>query len=140
MRRSPISLAPAQRAAWPVQRRFSHLRPVDPARRNGTPLYEVNNRGNIAIPPAQRGVAQQRSDLDGGAGNGPVSGLYALVGLAADVAVMAIIGCAAGAVAMQDGAPITGKVAYDLIVNVPDRARFTGMLPSARWSGRLTPR
>jgi Alpha/beta hydrolase domain len=117
---------------------FLVLRPVDPARRNGSLLYEVNNRGNIAM-------LRQLSDAS--PSNDPVSTADAGNGFlfrqgftlvwsawAADVA--AAVGdnrlVLRAPIATQDGAPITGKVAYDLIVNVPTAAtRFAGLFGTA---------
>ena len=101
-------------------------------------LYEVNNRGNIAI-------LRQLNDAPGGndptttadAGNGFLfrRGFTLLWSAwAADVATtpgdkrMVL----SPPVATKDGAPITGKVAYDLIVNAPRAsARFTGNFGTA---------
>jgi hypothetical protein len=114
---------------------FLVLRPLDPARRNGTLLYEVNNRGNIAIL-RQLNEASFSNDptSTADAGNGFLfrQGFTLLWSAwAADVA--AVPGdnrmVLQAPVATENGAPITGKVAYDLIVNVPTiAARFTGML------------
>src|SRR5712691_4388997 len=117
---------------------FLVLRPLDPARRNGTLLYEVNNRGNIAIL-RQLNEASFSNDptSTADAGNGFLfrQGFTLLWSAwAADVA--ATPGdnrlILQAPVATQDGAPITGKVAYDLIVNVPTiAARFTGIFGTA---------
>src|SRR3989442_6976559 len=117
---------------------FLVLRPLDPARRNGTLLYEVNNRGNIAIL-RQLNEASFSNDptSTADAGNGFLfrQGFTLLWSAwAADVATtpgddrMVL----QAPVATEDGAPITGKVAYDLIVTVPTiAARFTGIFGTA---------
>lgn len=114
---------------------FLVLRPAQPARGNGVLLYEVNNRGGIGIL-RQVNEAQPSNDPSAvqEAGNGFLFRQgYTLVwsAWAADVA------AAPGEkrmlldapVATDRGRPITGKVAYDLIVNAETPvARFTGML------------
>ena len=117
---------------------FLVLRPREAARGNGMLLYEVNNRGGIGI---LRQINEARSSNDPvtvqEAGNGFLFRQgYTLIwsAWAADVAT------APGEkrmvldapVATDRGRPITGKVAYDLIVNAPAPvARFTGMLGTA---------
>ena len=117
---------------------FPVLRPIDAARGNGTLLYEVNNRGNIAILRQLNDAAFSNDpETPAEAGNGFLfrRGFTLLWSAwAADVA--ATPGdnrlILRAPVATQDGAPITGKVAYDLIVNAPTAmARFTGMLGTA---------
>jgi hypothetical protein len=118
---------------------FLVLRPVDAARGNGTLLYEVNNRGNIAMlgqlneAPFSRNNPTTSVD----AGNGFLFRQgFTLVwsGWAADVAATPgdnrlILNAP---VATDRGRPITGKVAYDLIVDTPRPvARFTGNLGTA---------
>ncbi|HEY7662256.1 MAG TPA: alpha/beta hydrolase domain-containing protein [Xanthobacteraceae bacterium] len=117
---------------------FLVLRPASGARRNGTLLYEVNNRGNI-------GMLRQLDEA--ASGNDPTSAAHAGNGFlfrrgftlvwsawASDVA------AAPGdprlilraPVATDNGVPITGQVAYELIVNAPrEAARFTGVLGTA---------
>jgi hypothetical protein len=130
-----LSLAPRnQRGLVEFSADFLMLRPVDPARRNGTLLYEVNNRGNIAIL-RQLNEASLSNDptSTADAGNGFLfrQGFTLLWSAwAADVA--AVPGdnrlVLRAPIATKDGAPITGKVAYDLIVNLPTaQARFTGI-------------
>jgi hypothetical protein len=117
---------------------FLVLRPVDAARSNGVLLYEVNNRGNIAILRQLNDAAFSNDpETPAEAGNGFLfrRGFTLLWSAwAADVA--ATPGdnrlILRAPVATENGAPITGKVAYDLIVNVPTAsARFTGMLGTA---------
>ena len=117
---------------------FLVLRPVDAARGNGMLLYEVNNRGNIAMLRQLNDAAFSNDpETPAEAGNGFLlrRGFTLLWSAwAADVA-----GTAGddrlilrAPVATENGAPITGKVAYDLIVNAPTAiARFTGMLGTA---------
>ena len=121
-----LTLAPRnERGLVEFSADFLVLRPVDPARRNGTLLYEVNNRGNIAIL-RQLNEASFSNDptttADGGNGFLFRQGFTLLWSAwAADVAAtpgdnrMVLH----PPIATKDGAPITGKVAYDLIVNVP---------------------
>lgn len=118
---------------------FLMLRPVDTARGNGLLLYEVNNRGNIGILRQLDGTTTGNNDpaTAADAGNGFLfrQGFTLLwSGWAADVATtpgdkrMVL----AAPVATDRGRTITGKVAYDLIVNAPSAAaRFTGMLGTA---------
>ena len=117
---------------------FLVLRPTDFTRRNGTLLYEVNNRGNIGIL-RQLDEASFSNDpaTVAHAGNGFLFRQgFTLVwsAWAADVA------AAPGddrlvlhaPIATEAGAPITGTVAYELIVNAPRAvARFTGLLGTA---------
>ncbi len=134
-----LTLAPRnERGLVEFSADFLVLRPVDPARRNGTLLYEVNNRGNIAILRQLNEASfsnDPTSTADGGNGFLFRQGFTLLWSAwAADVAAtpgdnrMVLH----APIATKDGAPITGKVAYDLIVNVPTiAARFTGMLGTA---------
>ena len=117
---------------------FLVLRPAVAARRNGTLLYEVNNRGNI-------GILRQLQDATSGndpatvadAGNGFLFRQgFTLVWSAWATDVAATSGdnrlVLRAPIASKDGAPITGKVAYDLIVEAPrPSARFTGLLGTA---------
>jgi hypothetical protein len=113
---------------------FLVLRPTASARRNGTLLYEVNNRGNIGIlSQVDEASATNDPATFAQAGHGFLFRQgFTLVwsAWASDVAM------ASGdhrlvlraPVATQDGAPITGKVVYELIVDVPRAsARFTGL-------------
>jgi Alpha/beta hydrolase domain len=117
---------------------FLVLRPADATRRNGTLLYEVNNRGNIAIF-RQLNEAPSNNDPSTGAdaGNGfLLRHGFTLVwsAWASDVATTPgdkrlVL---RPPIATRDGTPITGKVAYELIVDAPRAtARFTGMLGTA---------
>ena len=117
---------------------FLVLRPAAPARGNGTLLYEVNNRGNIGI---------LRQIDEAASGNDPTTAAHAGNGFlfrqgitliwsawASDVAPAASDHrlVLRAPVASKDGGPITGKVAYELIVNAPRGvARFTGLLGTA---------
>jgi hypothetical protein len=114
---------------------FLVLRPTDVTRRNGTLLYEVNNRGNIAIF-RQLNEAPSNNDPSTAvdAGNGfLLRHGFTLVwsAWASDVATTPgdkrlVL---RPPIATKDGTPITGKVAYELIVDAPRAtARFTGML------------
>src|SRR5262245_7377470 len=114
------------------------LRPVDAAQRNGVLLYEVNNRGNVVMlrqlddAPIANDPAES-SD----AGNGFLFRHgYTLVWSAWAPDVATVPGdhrlVLRAPIATQDGAPITGKVAYDVIVDAPrDSARFAGMAGTA---------
>ena len=118
---------------------FLVLRPVDSARSNGTLLYEVNNRGNIAMLAQLHEGAFRSNDpataADAGDGFLFRRG-FTLVwsAWASDVATTPgdnrlIL---RPPIATNDGRPITGKVAYELIVQSPRAtARFTGMLATA---------
>lgn len=118
---------------------FMVLRPADPAHGNGVLLYEVNNRGNIAILRQLNGTVTGSNDpaTAADAGNGFLFRRgYTLVwsAWAADVATtpgdkrMVL----EPPIATDRGRTITGKVAYDLIVNAPSAAaRFTGLLGTA---------
>lgn len=113
---------------------FLMLRPVEAARGNGTLLYEVNNRGNLAM-------LGQLDEAPGG--NDPTAlGDFGNAFLLRrgftllwsawtwDVASSAVARrlVLRPPVATQDGKPITGPVAYELIVNAPsDVAAFTGI-------------
>src|SRR5262245_4814137 len=118
---------------------FLLLRPVEAARGNGLLLYEVNNRGNIAML-AQLDEASARSNdptTAADAGNGFLfqRGFTLLWSAwAADVLTTPGDGrmVLSPPIATDRGRPITGKVAYDLIVNAPATvARFTGNLGTA---------
>ena len=118
---------------------FLVLRPADPVRGNNVLLYEVNNRGNIGILRQLNSAATGSNDpaTPADAGNGFLLRRgFTLVwsAWAADVATtpgdkrMVI----EPPVARDRGGTITGKVAYDLIVNAPSAvARFTGLLGTA---------
>src|SRR5712691_2980789 len=118
---------------------FLVLRPVVTARGNGALLYEVNNRGNIGMLGQLNEAPFSRNDpaTAADAGNGFLFRQgFTLVwsGWAADVA--ATPGddrlVLSAPIATQNGATITGKVAYDLIVDAPrSTAQFTGNLGTA---------
>lgn len=118
---------------------FLVLRPQMPARGNDILLYEVNNRGNIAILGQLNGAPFSRNDPSTlpHAGNGFLLRRgYTLVwsAWAADVATQPGDGrmVLAPPVASVNGRPITGKVAYDLIVDAArPTASFTGLLGTA---------
>ena len=118
---------------------FLVLRPVDAARGNGLLLYEVNNRGNIAMLGQLNEAPSSRNDpaTAADAGNGFLFRQgFTMVwsGWAADVAVSPGDNrlVLTAPVATKAGVPITGKVAYDLIVDAPrPNARFTGNLGTA---------
>jgi len=113
---------------------FLVLRPADGTHGNGTLLYEVNNRGRIAML-RQLDEAPFATDpaTTADAGNGFLfrAGFTLLWSAwATDVAptpgekVLLL----QAPIATENGNPITGKVAYDLIVDAPAAsARFVGM-------------
>ena len=113
---------------------FLMLRPSEPARGNGTLLYEVNNRGRIAML-RQLDEATLSSDpvTPADAGNGFLfrEGFTLLWSAwATDVATTPgdKLLLLQAPIATENGEPITGPVAYDLIVDRPAAtARFTGM-------------
>lgn len=115
---------------------FLMLRPADPARGNGTLLYEVNNRGNIAIL-SQINEASPSNDpatvVDAGNGFLFRQGFTLLWSAwAVDVRPGEARMVFKAPVATEDGKTITGKVAYELIVNEPaEQAQFTGRLGTA---------
>ena len=118
---------------------FLVLRPVDATNGNGLLLYEVNNRGNIAMLGQLNEAPSSRNDpaTVADAGNGFLFRRgFTMVwsGWAADVAVSPGDNrlVLTAPVATKAGVPITGKVAYDLIVESPRAvARFTGNLGTA---------
>jgi hypothetical protein len=117
---------------------FLVLRPADTARRNGTLLYEVNNRGNIAML-RQINEATFTNDPASAAdaGNGFLFRHgFTLVWSAWATDVAAVPGddrlVLRAPVATEGGIPITGKVAYEVIVNaLRETARFTGLSGTA---------
>ncbi len=117
---------------------FLVLRPADVTRRNGTLLYEVNNRGNIAIF-RQLNEAPSNNDpaTTADAGNGfLLRNGFTLVwsAWASDVATTPGDNrlVLRPPIATKDGMAITGKVAYELIVDAPRAtARLTGNLGTA---------
>ncbi len=118
---------------------FLVLRPVEAAQGNGMLLYEVNNRGNIGIlrqlNEAITGSNDPATAADAGNGFLFRQG-FTLVWSAWAVDVAATPGdnrmVLEAPVVTDRGRTITGKVAYDLIVNAPRAsARFTGLLGTA---------
>ena len=113
---------------------FLMLRPADAARGNGTLLYEVNNRGRIAMLRQLGGAAggnDPASTADAGNGFLFRHGFTLLWSAwAADVAAAPgdKLLLLAAPIATENGQPLTGPVAYDLIVDAPaPSARFTGI-------------
>jgi hypothetical protein len=101
------------------------VRPADVTRRNGTLLYEVNNRGNIAIF-RQLHEAPSNNDPSTAAdvGNGFLLRQgFTLVWSAWASDVASTPGdnrlVLRPPIATKDGTPITGKVAYELTVDAP---------------------
>jgi Alpha/beta hydrolase domain len=114
---------------------FLVLRPVDASRGNTTLLYEVNNRGGIGMlaqlddAPANNNPANL---VDAGNGFLFRQG-FTLIwsGWASDVAARPGDNrlVLAPPVATDHGKPITGRVAYEVIVTAPtETARFAGLL------------
>ena len=117
---------------------FLVLRPKVAARGNGTLLYEVNNRGNIAILHQLHEASFSNDPATvADAGNGFLFRRGATLvwsAWATDVATRPGDNrlVLRAPIATKDGAPITGKVAYELIVDAPRAtARFTGLLGTA---------
>ena len=117
---------------------FLVLRPKVAARGNGTLLYEVNNRGNIAILRQLHEASFSNDPATvADAGNGFLfrRGVTLVWSAwATDVATRPGDNrlVLRAPIATKDGAPITGKVAYELIVDAPRAtARFTGLLGTA---------
>ena len=113
---------------------FLMLRPAEAAKGNGALLYEVNNRGNIAML-GQLDAAPRGSDptRQADAGNGFLfdSGFTLLWSAwawdvdAPDAEKRLILH---PPVATDHGKTLTGKVAYEIIVDAPaETARFTGI-------------
>jgi hypothetical protein len=130
-----LALAPRDaRGLVTFSAEFLMLRPTDPARGNGTLLYEVNNRGNIAIL-GQLNEAPGGNDPSTAAdlGNGFLlqQGFTLLWSawtwdVVADPRQRRLI--LDPPVAAQAGKPITGKVAYELLVDRRSTiAGFTGI-------------
>jgi hypothetical protein len=115
---------------------FLMLRPADSSRSNGTLLYDVNNRGNIAIlsqvneaPPSNNPATA----VDAGNGFLFRQGFTLLWSAwAADVVPGDDRMVLNTPIASKDGEAIIGMVAYELIVDEPaDQAQFTGRLGTA---------
>jgi hypothetical protein len=113
---------------------FLMVRPVEAARGNGTLLYEVNNRGRIGIL-SQLDEAPATNDPSEAAdfGNGFLlqQGFSLLWSawawdVAAEPSDRRLV--FEPPIATQYGKPITGKVAYEFLVDAPSSiARFTGI-------------
>ena len=135
MRRLPISNLPHAMARGLVtfSTDFLVLRPVDASRGNNTLLYEVNNRGGIGML-AQLDDAPPNNNPTNlvDAGNGFLfrQGFTLMwSGWASDVATRPGDNrlVLAAPVATDHGKPITGRVAYEVIVTAPtETARFAG--------------
>src|ERR1043166_1225681 len=113
---------------------FLMLRPADAARGNGTLLYEVNNRGRIAmLRQLDEAAFTNDPESPADAGNGFLfsQGFTMLWSAwATDVATTPgdKLLLLQAPIATDNGRPITGPVAYDLTVDMPAAsARFTGM-------------
>jgi hypothetical protein len=113
---------------------FLMLRPADPARGNGTLLYEVNNRGNLAmlgqLDEARYGNDPSERDDFGNAFL--LRQGFTLLWSAWTWDVAAPPGehrlILAPPLAREGGGPITGKVAYEIIVPAATPvAAFTGI-------------
>ena len=114
---------------------FLMLRPAEAARGNGTLIYEVNNRGTLPML-VQLNEAPATNDPTSAAdfGNGFLlqQGFTMLWSawawdIAADPKEKRLV--LTPPVATRQGKPITGKVAYEFLVNFPNTtARFTGIL------------
>lgn len=112
---------------------FLMLRPADSARSNGTLLYDVNNRGSIAIlSPINEAPSNNNPTNLVDAGNGFLfrQGFTLLWSAwAADVVPGDARMVLKAPVATEGDKPITGRVAYELIVNeTREQAQFTGRL------------
>src|SRR5262249_38538407 len=134
-----LKLAPRnERGLVEFSAEFLVLRPADITRRNGTLLYEVNNRGNIGIfRQLNEAGANNAPSTAADAGNGfLLRNGFTLVWSAWVSDVAETPGdhrlVLRPPIATKDGMPITGKVAYELIVDASRAtARFTGNLGTA---------
>jgi hypothetical protein len=113
---------------------FLMVRPVEAARGNGTLLYEVNNRGRIAIlSQLDEAPATNNPTTPEDFGNGFLlqQGFTLLWSawvwdVAADPGEQRLV--LKPPIATRHGKPITGKVAYEFLVNAPTTtASFTGI-------------
>ena len=129
-----IKLAPRDhRGLVRFSSEFQMLRPTISSRGNGTLLYEVNNRGNIAILSQINEAPPNNSPattVDVGNGFLFRQGFTLLWSAwAADVVPGDDRMVLSPPIATKDGEAITGKVAYELIVDEPaDQAQFAGLL------------
>ena len=113
---------------------FLMVRPVEAARGNGTLLYEVNNRGRIGIlGQLDEAPATNNPTTAADFGNGFLlqQGFSLLWSawvwdVAADPAEQLLL--LKPPIATRNGQPISGKVAYEFLVNAPTAtANFTGI-------------
>jgi hypothetical protein len=113
---------------------FLMLRPVEAARGNGTLLYEVNNRGRIGIlSQLDEAPATNNPTTVTDFGNGFLlrQGFSLLWSawvwdVAVDPSEQPLV--LKPPIATRNGQPITGKVAYEFLVNTPtETANFTGI-------------
>jgi hypothetical protein len=113
---------------------FLMVRPVEAARGNGTLLYEVNNRGRIGIlSQLDEAPATNNPTTVADFGNGFLlrQGFSLLWSawvwdVAADSGEPLLV--LKPPIATRNGQPITGKVAYEFLVNAPTAtANFTGI-------------
>jgi hypothetical protein len=116
---------------------FLMLRPADSKKRNGSLLYDVNNRGNIAILGQVQGKIPPKNDpttlADMGNGFLLKHGFTLLWSAWTWDVEPATDGNRSfrlsPPVATEHGEPITGKVAYEFLVDTPAAsARYTGQL------------
>jgi hypothetical protein len=114
---------------------FLMLRPTDAARGNGALIYEVNNRGTLPmLVQLDEAPATNDPSTAGDFGNGFLlqHGFTMLWSawawdIAADPAEKRLV--FKPPVAARQDEPVTGKVAYEFLVNSPSpTARFTGIL------------
>jgi hypothetical protein len=114
---------------------FLMVRPIEAARGNGTLLYEVNNRGRIGIlrqldeAPATNDPATAADFGNGFLLQQGFSLLWSawVWDVVADPGEQPFV--LKPPIATQDGQPITGKVAYEFLVNAPTAtANFTGIV------------
>jgi alpha/beta hydrolase family protein len=139
-----LKLAPRDnRGLVPFSADFLILRPAHEPSGNGTLLYEVNNRGRIAsLFQLNDALPSNDPASSSDAGNGFLFRQgFTLVWSAWATDVTGTLGdnrlVLTAPIATKNGEPITGKVAYDLIVNAPANiARFTGILGTAYPFGR----
>jgi hypothetical protein len=115
---------------------FLLLRPVAPAAGNGTLIYEVNNRGAIAILGQIGGHSPARNDpttIEDAGNRFLMNEGFTLLWSAwtwdVDRSPESRSLVLAPPIAEDHGKPVTGRVAYEFIVDEPsETARFTGNL------------